>query len=91
MPPDQDQPAGFDTLTAIMPLVATYSIFFSKASSESRHLELGADLWVLYSTSGAGAVMKRVAGALNDNYAVQALGWDLLIALGSGMVRYCVL
>ena len=70
----------------IVPFVASFIAFIKENGSEALLRGIKADSGWWYEVSAA--VIKTVASAVNDNHAVQALGWDAVISMASGLVWY---
>lgn len=69
----------------LIPFLASCAAFMCGVSTMSEDLALSSESG-LYDV--VGAIVKRVVTAINDNHAVQALGWDMLISISSRGLLY---
>lgn len=75
-----DDPPGFNFQTYLVPFLASFAAFLCGTSTMSQDLNLPSEsAWYHIVV----AIVKRALSAINDNHAVQALGWDMLISVSS--------
>ncbi|KAG7006849.1 hypothetical protein G7Y79_00012g031850 [Physcia stellaris] len=75
-----DDPPGFSYMVYLIPFLASCAAFMCGVSTMSQDLALSSDSGLYDAVE---ALVKRVVTAINDNHAVQALGWDMLISISS--------
>ena len=84
--PAAQAPSYRSATVVIVPIFASFIAFIKENASEALLRGMKADPRWWYEVSAA--VIKTVASAVNENHAVQALGWDAVISMASGLVWY---
>lgn len=84
--PSARAPSYRPAVVFIVPMLASSIAFIVENGLGNLLRRMKADPRWGYEVSAA--VIKTVASAVNDNHAVQALGWDAVISMASGLVWY---
>ena len=84
--PSAQTPSYKSSVAVIVPFVASRMAFITETGPEALLQGIKEDpgWWIGVSP----AAIKTVLSAVNDNHAVQALGWDAVISAGSGLIWY---
>ena len=73
-------------MAVVAPFLASFTAYIVENGPEALLQGVKADPGSWYGVFPA--AFKTVLSAVNDNHAVQALGWDAMISVGSGLIWY---